>query len=214
MALAFYALSGSPFAWRVWLALEHKSIVYDLRILSADAGDMRKPDFAALNPHGKVPVIVDDGFALYESSAILDYLDAAHPGRSLTPDDPKRRALAKRIAAEADAYLYPPIRALMLELLMRREGEPQRGVIDDAKATLTRELAIIEKALEGRFALGDEPSLADFTLYPLIALVNRMTDKRPGYETGALLSERMKTWARNVESLPYYASTVPPHWRA
>jgi len=65
MALTLYYLSGSPYAWRVWLALEHKRIPYELKAMSYDAGDFKRPDFLALNPRHRVPVIVDDGFALY-----------------------------------------------------------------------------------------------------------------------------------------------------
>jgi len=75
MALDFYYASGSPYAWRVWLALEHKRIPYNWKLLSFDAGDLQKSSFHAINPREKVPAIVDDGFALYESSAILEYLE-------------------------------------------------------------------------------------------------------------------------------------------
>src|SRR5229473_6821470 len=80
MALAFYYASGSPYAWRVWLALEHKGIPYEMKTLSFDAGDLRKPEFLKLNPRHRVPVIVDDGFVLYESAAIVEYLEDREPG--------------------------------------------------------------------------------------------------------------------------------------
>src|SRR5690349_16114302 len=79
MALALYYLSGSPYAWRVWLALEHKRIAYELKVLSYDAGDFNDPAFRALNPRQRVPVIVDGGFSLYESAAIVDYLEDRQP---------------------------------------------------------------------------------------------------------------------------------------
>jgi glutathione S-transferase len=71
MSLTLYSLSGSPYAWRVWLALEHKRIAYELKNVSYDAGDFKNPSFRALNPRARVPVIVDNGFALYESAAII-----------------------------------------------------------------------------------------------------------------------------------------------
>lgn len=215
MPLSFYVLSGSPFAWRVWLALEHKRIPYALRLLSMNEGDLRKAEFLALNPRGKVPVIVDDGFVLYESSAILDYLDAAYPQAPLlTPADPRGRALAKRIAAEADAYLYPPLRALLFQTLMRKEGEPDASIVEEAKANVARELAFFEGAFAGAFVTGEAPGLADFTLYPMTALLQRIAEKAPRLGTDALLSEGAKKWMRHVEALPYFASTIPPHWRA
>ena len=59
MAITFYYGAGSPFAWRVWLALEHKALAYELKVLSFSDGDLKKPEFAALNPRRKIPVLVD-----------------------------------------------------------------------------------------------------------------------------------------------------------
>ena len=81
MAIVFYYGSGSPYAWNVQLALEHKALPYERRVLSFSAGDTRKPEFVAINPRHRVPTIVDDGFALYESNAIVEYLDEQYPGR-------------------------------------------------------------------------------------------------------------------------------------
>ena len=64
MSLDFYNGSGSPFAWRVWLALEHKQVPYQIKTLSFDRREHRTPEFLAINPRGKVPAIVD-GSALF-----------------------------------------------------------------------------------------------------------------------------------------------------
>jgi len=50
MPLTFYYGSGSPYSWRVWFALEHKRIPYELKVLSFSAGDLKKPEYAAINP--------------------------------------------------------------------------------------------------------------------------------------------------------------------
>src|SRR3569833_4148099 len=75
MALLFYYGSGSPVAWKVWLALEYLELPYELHVMSFQAGDLKTPADLAINPRHQVPAIVDDGFALYESTAIIDYLD-------------------------------------------------------------------------------------------------------------------------------------------
>lgn len=93
MPLTFYCGSGSPYTWRVWLALEHKRIPYELKQMSFSEGDQKKPGYLAINPRGRVPAIVDDGFALYESAAILEYLDEKYPGEPrLFPGDAGQRA--------------------------------------------------------------------------------------------------------------------------
>jgi glutathione S-transferase len=62
------------------IALEHKSIPPELKLLSFDKGDLSTPAFRALNPRGRVPALEDDGFALYESAAIVEYLEDKYRG--------------------------------------------------------------------------------------------------------------------------------------
>src|SRR4030081_41494 len=102
MSLTLYYGSGSPYAWRVQLALEHKALPYERKVLSFSAGDTRKPEFLALNPRHRVPVLVDGDFVLYESHAIVEDLDGAFPtaGARLFPGDARTRALARRLISE------------------------------------------------------------------------------------------------------------------
>ena len=97
LALTFYYGAGSPYAWRVWFALEHKAIPYDRKVLSFADGDLKKPEFVAVNPRGKVPAIVDGDMHLYESAAIVEYLEDVHPdsGNRLFPGAVRDRALVR-----------------------------------------------------------------------------------------------------------------------
>ena len=99
MSLDFYHGHGSPYSWRVWLALEFKRIPYDLKVLSFQAGDTKKPEFVAINPRHQVPTIVDEGFALWESTTILEYLDERFTaGPKLYAGDVRSRARIRRLA--------------------------------------------------------------------------------------------------------------------
>ena len=90
MTVRLYYGSGSPFAWRVWLALEHKGIPYHLKTLSFDAGDLKTAEFGALNPRRRVPVLVDGDFAFAESAAIVEYIEDRWPsGPPLFARDPR-----------------------------------------------------------------------------------------------------------------------------
>lgn len=213
MAVTFYTLSGSPFSWKVWLALEHKGIAYDLKVLSADAGDLKTPEFLALNPRGKVPVIADEGFVLAESWPIIEYLEERYAGRRLWPADVQARAHARRLAAEGDSNIYPEVRKLVVELVMRTDGNPDIVKINAAKAALKREFVMLDGVLSDTFVAGDEPCAGDFALYPLAAILQRVGRRRPEFELADLVPRRVAGWMGRVEGLAYFAATLPPHWR-
>ena len=101
--ITFYYGSGSAPAWRVWLALEHKQLPYEFKLMSFSAGDLKTPAYRALNPRGQVPLIVDDGFALWESNAIVEYLDEQYPATPrLFPGSTRERSAVRRWVSEID----------------------------------------------------------------------------------------------------------------
>lgn len=213
--ITFYYGSGSPFAWKVWLALEHKQLPYVLRRLSFDAGDLRTPAYAAINPRRKVPAIVDDGFALYESGVIVEYLEDryAASGEPLWPREARTRATARRVTAEIEAYVSPPIRKLTALVFSPADGKPDAAAIAEAKRAVTEELPLLARSIAGDFIAGATASAADFTLYPFLALLGRADDRRPGHGLRMLVPEGLRAWMKRVEALPYFATTYPPHWR-
>jgi glutathione S-transferase len=212
--LTFYAASGSPFAWKVWLALEHKRLEYELKMLSISAGDLRKPEYAAINPRMKVPaVVVDGGFSLYESSAIVEYLEERYPDRpALLPSDIQRRAIVRRIAAEADAYFYPAASRLYKHTIFRRDGEGDGKEIAAAKGELALELERVERSMTDGWIV-DAPSVAELAVYPMLAGVRRFGEKQPQHSMSSQFGPRTRAWMTRVEALPYYDKCFPPHWR-
>jgi glutathione S-transferase len=213
MALTFYAGSGSPPTWRVWLTLEHKGVPYELDMLSFQAGDTKKPAFLALNPRGKVPAITDDGFALYESSAICEYLEERYPERPLLPADIRQRAVVRRMCAEAQLYLDQAGEEFFaMTLFGFRPGTSEE--IDEARKVYGAELARWEGLIQGDFVTGDGLSMADFALYPMVAMLRRLDQRKPELRGGAMIGPRLGGWMKRIEALPYYDKTYPPHWRA
>jgi glutathione S-transferase len=219
MAITFYYGSGSPFAWRVWLALEHKTLAYDMKVLSFSEGDLKKPAFAALNPRRKVPVLVDSGeagepFVLYESAAILEYLDDAYPGSGerLFPGDARARALVRRMVCEADNYAAPAVNRLLSRVLFTPEAQWNEEKIAAAHKDCVDELAGWALQLRGEFLAGPL-SAADLTLYPMIALALRCEKRKPAIVVGSALPQKLRDWMKRVEQLPYLSKTRPPHWK-
>lgn len=210
MALQFHCASGSPYAWRVWLALEHKGIPHELKMLSFDAGDLETPAFTAINPRQRVPAIVDDGFALYESGAILEYLDDKWPREPrLLSSDVRARALQRRMIQEADQYV-----AEAMGKVFDAVGESgSADQVAEAKTAMSAELARWEPAIAGDFLAG-ALSAVDFTLYPMLALVYRLAERRaPALTEGGLAGPKLAGWMQRMKALPVIQKTWPPHWR-
>lgn len=212
MSIVFYYGSGSPFGWKVWLALEHKQLPYELKQLSMSGGDLRQPEYLAINPRGKVPALVDDGVTLWESAAILEYIEDRYPEHPLLPRDLGDRAKVRRIAVEAVSYLYPPQRRLFEYTLFRPDGNADSVLIAETLADLRRELAYFSKVLQGDFFAGSL-SIADFTIYPLLALLKRLHQKQPQHGVDSLIDVRLGAFMQRIEQLPYFAKTLPPHWK-
>jgi glutathione S-transferase len=212
--ITLYYGSGSPFAWRVHLALEHKALAYERTILSFAAGDTRKPEFVALNPRHRVPTIVDGDFVLYESSAIVEYLDEAYPGRGspLFPGDAKRRALIRRLVAEIDNYFDEAIEPILEESISTKPEERDPKRLADGLQAVRDEYTLFERALAGDFLAGPL-SAADYAFYPLVAFLDRCAMRSSLYDAASLLPPGLAAWKKRVEALPYLASTIPPHWQ-
>ncbi len=214
MALTFYYGSGSPFAWRVWLALEHKKIPYEMKTISFSSGELEKPEFLAVNPRHKVPVIVDDGFALYESNAIVEYLEEKYSsGERLFPADTQQRALVRRIIQEADLYLNPSMRLMIEEIFFKPQDQWDIAKIDRGAKAFTDELVMWEQAGMGLFMVGDALSAADFAVYPVVALALRLEKKKRDLSIRRMFGRKLSGWMQNITEQPVIRATWPPHWK-
>lgn len=128
-----------------------------------------KPEFLALNPNGKVPVLVDGDFELWESYAIMIYLAEKTPGQTLYPSDPKARADVNRWMFWAAAHWSVQIATLNFENVLKsvvfKIGEADPAVVAKANAELERLAGILDAHLASRqFVSGDALTLADVTL--------------------------------------------------
>lgn len=215
MTLKFYRISGSPFAWRVHLALEHKRARYELVTLSVQEGDLDKAAYLAINPRGKAPSIVDDGFPLYESGAIVEYIEDRFPdGPRLFPEDVKGRALVRRIVSEVDSYVAPHHLGLVRELF--RKSDPaarDAAIIAKSRSGWLTELAFVEPRVLGDFLAGDRLTAADLALYPFVATFPRFELRQPDLGLSAAMGPKLSAWKGRIEALPYFDKTYPAHWR-
>ncbi len=113
--LQFYYHPLSPLARRVWIALLEKNIAFQPIIVNLKEGEQFQPEFLKLNPFHHVPVIIDDGFRVIESLAILDYLEIKYPEISLLPINPEKLAKVRMVQMVTCTELGSQILPLILD---------------------------------------------------------------------------------------------------
>lgn len=148
--------------------LEHQALPVDVELISLASGDHRKPEFLAINPTGKAPVLIDGDFILTESLAITRYLLAARDCE-LYPKDARRRARVDELVdwvstALAPAFLMNLVYPRLFPIL--RYDDPVVDAAVAARAIQVTHAALkdLDQRLErsGAFILGDVMTLADF----------------------------------------------------
>ena len=214
MALDFYHGQGSPYSWRVWLALEAKQVPYNLKVLSFADKDTTKPEFVAINPRHTVPTIVDDGHAVWESLAVLEYLDERFSsGVKLYPGDARQRARVRRLIKELEGYFEHDGLEPILDELFTDKKTPDMERVAKGRDKLKEEAAYFAKEIRGKFVCGDAPCAADFVLYPMLGYVWRVNFRKPEAGLADILPAPLVEYKKRIEALPYFDKTFPPHWR-
>jgi glutathione S-transferase len=217
-AMEVYWVSGSPYSWRVLLALEVKGLKYESHLLRSEAGDLDSAAFRRLNPRGCVPTLTDGDLVLIDSLAMLAYLDRAYPGTSLFGGSARAAGAIWGQILEFTGYLEPHSKGIV-KAFYAGEPENHRVEIADHLGKVHGELARIEEKVEtGPWFMGNEISAADVAVYPFLKSLFRAAAK-PEAQTFSLdllpLSTRypaIEKWMGRIEVIPGYERTFPPGW--
>jgi glutathione S-transferase len=165
-----HGIDGSPFVNSVRLALEEKGVPYDFAEMPFGTGAHKAPEHLARNPFGRIPVLEHDGFMLYETQAILRYVDRAFAGPPLQPADVRLAARMDQIMNIHDWYVCPSITAgiaFQRCIVPLMGGTSDEGKIAAALPQARLCLAEIERLMgNGAFLAGDTLSLADLIMAP------------------------------------------------
>jgi glutathione S-transferase len=211
--------SGSGPAWRVLLAAEIKKVPYTSRLLSFSSGEHKSSEMLLMNPRGKVPVIRDGSFTLYESVAILAWMDAKYPEPSLFGKTPEEIGTIWRMVLELEHYVGPALSKVSRPLLFRQLPE-KTDEVREARTHMHEELARLEGQLAGHTWLaGNHISAADVVALPFLMALLRGASRPEavalelGIEPLERHYPRLATWKAYMEALPGYERTYPPHWR-
>jgi glutathione S-transferase len=199
--MKLYHFPASTFSRRVRVALLEKNISCELIEVNLPAGQHKEDWYAALNPYLKVPTLMDGDLVLYESAAILSYLEATHPTPSLVPHDAGGRALVDMHVRLCDAHLGRYAGAILIPKRFLPEANWDRQAMEAARKAIDRHLVIIERELGDRhYLVGESFTLADIAYLPFLHFLAMM-------EVAA--GPRVKAWAERVLARPSALATVP-----
>ena len=166
-----YGPTYSTYTRSVLLALEEKGVPYRLEEINILEGENQTPEYLSRQPFAKVPAFVHNGFELFETTAILLYVDEAFDGPDLQPNAPRERAKMTQVIGIINAYAYSAcIGACVTQrLIMPLLGEkPDEDVVAAAVQQATTSFEALEAIIDGKeFLVGDNLSLADLFVVPV-----------------------------------------------
>ena len=203
-----YGPAGSTYVWSARLALAEKGVAHDL--VEVSFAGTKEAAHLARQPFGKVPAFEHDGFALYETQAIMRYVDEAFPSAPLQPIDLHQFARMNQVMGIVDAYAWPSITA---GILFNRMLAPRLGLpVDEAAVANAVPRArlclsdIARIAGDGEFLAGDRVSLADLMVAPLLYFFSKVP------EGAAPLAEHpgLGKWLTRIEARQSFQVTRPP----
>jgi glutathione S-transferase len=202
-----YGPAGSTYVWSARLALAEKGVAHEL--VEMPFGAHREEPHLSRHPFAKVPAFEHDGFALYETQAILRYVDEAFPAAPLQPTEVHEFSRMNQIIGIVDAYLWPSLAA---GILFNRMLAPRLGLAVDeaavANALPRTKLCLAEIARlagDNEFLAGERISLADLMVVPLLYYFAQLPDgKAPLAEHPSLTA-----WIGRIENRQSFQVTKP-----
>jgi glutathione S-transferase len=176
--------------------LEFERVTIDL-----SKREQKNPDYLKIHPFGLVPALDDEGFIVYDSTVINEYLEDEYPYPPLLPKDSEGRARARLMEDLRDSHFNPACGQLNREL-RKPEAERDPKVIEQARAKITECFDRLEKELQGREYLAGSFSLADIAFIPNLDTLDRIqVQVDPKYKN-------LLAWIARLKARPSFAASA------
>ncbi|MDX2214852.1 MAG: glutathione S-transferase family protein [Oculatellaceae cyanobacterium bins.114] len=203
--LILYGFPVSPYVRSARIALIEKGVNYHFNEIGFD--HLATDEYVKLNPFRKMPVLQQANFVLYETPAILSYVDEAFDGASLQPADVKARAHMRKWLGIAANVLYP---VGVMQLFLHRVmfpimgNAPDETVVATSVEAIASYLDVLERELEHAFLVSDTLSLADIMTGAMVDYINLTK------EGAALIQARPKTavWLSQLSQRASFQQTL------
>ena len=198
--MKLYHFPPSTNSLKVRIALLEKGLEFESIVIDLTRKEQKDPAYLKIHPLGQVPALDDDGFVVYDSTVINEYLEDEYPHPPLLPADSENRARARLMEDYRDNRVNPHFVTLVHEY---RKPEPERdpALIRETQGSIGSAFTVVERRLQGREYLAGSFSLADISFMPNIALLERFeVPLDPDYENVA-------AWIRRLRARASYSAT-------
>ncbi len=206
MSIKIYGFWRSIASFRVRVALRLKNLPFQETSIDILSGEQFGPAYEAVNAERVVPTLLHNGHSIFQSLAIIEYLEDIEPDPRLMPADPNDRAYARSLALMTVADAHPLVTPRVRNYLAKEFGADAHAIEAWAKHWAIEGLAAYERVLAHRapapFALGAEPGIADICIAGQIVGAHFLGLELVAYPAVARLAEA-------CFALPAFASSHP-----
>jgi len=200
--IKLYTFPPSTNSRKVRIVLLEKGLEFERINVDLTKREQKNPEYLKIHPFGQVPALDDEGFVLYDSTVINEYLEDEYPYPSLMPSDSEGRARARLLEDFRDTHFNPYCVHIIYEM-RKPEGERDAQRIENAKTQISACFDRLERELDGKEYLVGTFSLADIAFMANIDFMDRFAvsvDPNKQKMTAA--------WIARLKARPSYAASA------
>ena len=200
--IKLYTFPPSTNSRKVRIALLEKGLEFERVNVDLSKREQKNPEYLKIHPFGQIPALDDEGFVIYDSTVINEYLEDEYPYPPLMPSDSEGRARARLMEDFRDTHFNPYFVHIIQET-RKPEGERDEQRIQNAKTEITKGLDRIESELQDREYLAGPFSLADVAFMSNLELLDRFS-----IPVDANKYKRTVAWIDRLKARPSFAASA------
>jgi glutathione S-transferase len=202
--MRLYYSPFSPNARRALMTAIHLGVPLERVLVDLRKGEHKRPEYLKLNPNGKVPVLDDDGFVLWESRSIMMYLADKTPGQTLYPSELHARADVNRWMFWDAVHFSPSLGIVLYERVVKGLlgiGAPDPKEVERGEKQIAPLMQVLDAHLAGReWLCGNAVTIADLSAATPLVAAERAQIALPA---------NAAAWYARVSALEAYRQTIP-----
>lgn len=204
--MKLHTMAPSPNSIKIMMLANHLNMPLEIVPINLMEGDNMKPEFKKMNPNGKIPVLQDGDFFLWESQAIMHYLAVKSGNKHMFPDDVKAQAEVIKWMCWNQAHFSPACGTVLFEKMVKgmRGEQPDMNKVKEGLELFHRFAGVLNEHLSNhKFVMGDQPGMPDFALAS--PLIYAEAVQLPMAEF-----PHVKAWFERMMAMPEVQKAIPP----